>query len=99
MEILFKLQEKINKFKALPVYVKKENASILKMIKQQYDNIKKYGTVYRGGVWHPHALFVFKNECKSIKEYFEKYGTGYKNIVSIKPVTVLDTKQNIYITL
>lgn len=52
MEILLQLQEKINKFNSLPIHVKKENTSTLKMLKQQYNSIKKYGTVYRGGVWH-----------------------------------------------
>lgn len=99
MKILLQLQEKINKFNSLPAHIKRENINTLNALKQQYNSIKKYGIVYRGGIWHPHALFVFKNECKSIKEYFEKYGTCYKNIVSIKPVTVLDTKQNIYIIL
>jgi hypothetical protein len=98
MEILLQLQEKINKFNSLPIQVKRENTNILKMLKQQYNSIKK-GTVYRGGIWHPHAFFVFKNECKSIKEYFDTYGDTCKNIVSIKPVSILDTKQNIYITL
>lgn len=99
MEILLQLKEKINKFNSLPVHVKKENVNTLKMLKQQYNSIKKYGTVYREGVWHPHALFVFKNECKSIKEYFNTYGDTCKNIISIKLVTILDTNKNIYITL
>lgn len=100
-EITLKLKEYISSFSKLPVYMQKENSNTLKYIKHQYNSIRKYGVVNRNSIWHPQVVFKFKNQkkCKSIQEYFETYGDSCENIISINPMSVLDSRVNKYIQL
>jgi hypothetical protein len=101
LEIETKLKSFINKFKKLPIHIQKDNAVVLKLFVQQYKSIKNDNIVYRNGVYHPQALFKFKNEdkCKSIKDYFETYGEKFNNIIGFQSISVLDSKTNQYIKL
>jgi hypothetical protein len=100
-EITLSLKKYMVSFSKLPIYVQKSNSVTFQNIKQQYNAIKKFGIVNRNFKWAPQAIFTFKDEkkCKSIQEYFEKYGIQCENIVSIKPISVLDEKNNKYIPL
>jgi hypothetical protein len=99
--ILSVLEEYMSSFKSLPQYIQDDNFNVYMFICDNHSSIKAYNIVNRHSIWHPQALFEFKNQglYQSVRQYFEMNGDSADNIIGIKTMSVLDVKKNKYINL
>lgn len=99
--ILSVLEKYMSSFKSLRQDIQDENFRTYMFICDNYSSIKAYNIVNRHSIWHPQALFEFKNQglYQSVQQYFEMNGDSADNIIGIKTMSVLDVKHNKYINL
>lgn len=99
--ILSQIADKVEKFTSLPEYIQRENASTIQFLRDQYRSIRVNNVVDRNSCWHPQALFEFVDErdFSSVSAYFKHKSESYVNIIGIKDMSVLDSKNNIYIKI
>ena len=99
--ILSVLETYMSSFKSLPQQIQDDNFNVYMFISDNHSSINAYGIVNRHSIWHPQALFEFKNQglYQSVQQYFEMNGDSIDNIIGIKTMSVLDVKNNKYINL
>ena len=99
--ILSVLESYMSSFKSLPQQIQDDNFKTYMFISDNHSSINAYGIVNRHSIWHPQALFEFKNQglYQSVQQYFEMNGDSIDNIIGIKTLSVLDVKHNKYINL
>lgn len=99
--ILSQIKDKAKKFRSLPEYIQSENESTMQFLRDQYRSIRANNAVDSNSCWHPQALFEFVDErdFSSVSAYFKHKGESYVNIIGIKDMSVLDSKNNIYIKI
>lgn len=99
-EIVNELERMIRSFKSLKKSIQKEESNVLDFLEEQLESIKDANEVSRYSLWHPQALFFFKDSWGlSVREYFEIHGTSIDNIEGIRDISVLDSYTNKYIVL
>ena len=102
IEVLNGMRTYMNLFKELPIYVQKENQELLGFLQCQYRTIKLSNEVGRYSRYaSPMLLFKFNKEddFNSIQLYFDTMGVSIDNILEFKPISLLDSKKNIYIQI